>query len=104
MGDRDFLQSIGLYGFRLLNPANDPAKIKWSVVLYERGADSNKIRLQADNIDEPFDMNEGMKLDLGSTAKLRTLVTYLEIIGELHRRYAGLVARRFAGSGRRCAR
>jgi membrane peptidoglycan carboxypeptidase len=90
MDSRDFLSSIGLYGFRLLNPNNDPAKIKWSVVLYERGADSNKIRLQADNIDEPFDMNEGMKLDLGSTAKLRTLVTYLEIIAELHRRYAGL--------------
>jgi membrane peptidoglycan carboxypeptidase len=90
MGDPAFLQSIGLYGFRLLNPDNDPKKIKWSVVLYERGDDSNKIRIQADNVDEPFDMNEGMKLDLGSTAKLRTLVTYLEIISELHRRYAGL--------------
>lgn len=90
MDNKDFLQSIGLYGFRLLNPENDPAKIKWSVVLYERGPDSNKIRLQADNVDEPFDMNEGMKLDLGSTAKLRTLVSYLEIVSELHRRYAGL--------------
>src|SRR5262249_2995494 len=48
------------------------------------------LRIQADNIDQPFDMNDGMKLDLGSTAKLRTLVTYLEIISELHRRYAGL--------------
>ncbi len=90
MDDKDFVNSIGLYGFRLLKPENDLKKIKWSVVLYERGADSNKIRLQADNIDGPFDMNEGMKLDLGSTAKLRTLVTYLEIIAELHRRYAGL--------------
>lgn len=90
MDDKNFLQSIGLYGFRLLDPENDPAKIKWSVVLYERGTDSNKIRIQADNVDEPFDMNEGMKLDLGSTAKLRTLVSYLEIISELHRRYAGL--------------
>lgn len=92
MGDHDFVQSIGLYGFRLLKPENDLNKIKWSVVLYERGTDSNKIRLQADNIDQPFDMNEGVKLDLGSTAKLRTLVTYLEIITELHRRYAGLQA------------
>ncbi|MDX2027594.1 MAG: transglycosylase domain-containing protein [Alphaproteobacteria bacterium] len=90
MGDPEFVQSLGLYGFRLLNPDNDPKKIKWSVVLYERTPDSNKIRIQADNVDEPFDMNEGMKLDLGSTAKLRTLVTYLEIISELHRRYAGL--------------
>ncbi|MDD3288902.1 MAG: transglycosylase domain-containing protein [Alphaproteobacteria bacterium] len=92
MGDREFIKSIGLYGFRLLNPDNDPAKIKWSVVLYERGEKGNRLRIQADNIDGPFDMNEGVKLDLGSTAKLRTLVTYLEIIGELHRRYAGLSA------------
>jgi membrane peptidoglycan carboxypeptidase len=90
MGSKDFLQANGLYGFHLLKPDNDPAKIKWSVVLYEQGKGSNKIRLQADTIDGPFDMNEGMKLDLGSTAKLRTLVTYLEIIAELHRRYAGL--------------
>ncbi len=90
MSDPEFLKSIGLYGFRLLDPENDPAKIKWSVVLFERTPDGNKMRIQADNVDEPFDMNEGMKLDLGSTAKLRTLVTYLEIITELHKRYAGL--------------
>ena len=92
MGEPSFLQTIGLYGFRLLNPENDPAKIKWSVVLYERGEDGNRLRVQADNIDGPLDMNEGVKLDLGSTAKLRTLITYLEIIGELYRRYAGLGA------------
>jgi len=90
MGDQSFLEANGLYGSHLLEPGNDPSKIKWSVVLYERGARSHKIRLQADNIEGPFDMNEGMKLDLGSTAKLRTLVTYMEIIAELHRRYAGL--------------
>jgi len=90
MGDPEFLKTIGLFGFRLLKPENDPAKIKWSVVLFERGDDGNRLRIQADNIDGPFDMNEGVKLDLGSTAKLRTLVTYLEIMGELYRRYAGL--------------
>jgi membrane peptidoglycan carboxypeptidase len=90
MGDPAFVQSLGLYGFRLLNPDNDPSKIKWSVVLFERGEDGNRLRVQADNVDGPFDMNEGVKLDLGSTAKLRTLVTYLEIVSELYRRYAGL--------------
>ena len=90
MDDPDFLKANGFYGFRLLQPDDDPANINWSVVLYERGADGNKVRIQADNIDEAFDMNEGMKLDLGSTAKLRTLVTYLEIISELYLRYAGL--------------
>ncbi len=90
MGERSFLEKIGLYGFRLLSPDNDPAPIKWSVLLYEKTPEGNKLRVQADNIDGPLDMNEGVKLDLGSTAKLRTLITYLEIIGELHQRYASL--------------
>lgn len=90
MDNQDFVKSIGLYGFRLLKPENDLSKIKWSVVLYEKTANGNRLRVQADNIDAPFDMNEGVKLDLGSTAKLRTLITYLEIVEELHRRYAGL--------------
>ena len=46
----------------------------------------NHLRVQADNLDQPFDINQGAKLDLGSTAKLRTLITYLEIVAELHRR------------------
>ncbi|HAX91160.1 MAG TPA: glycosyl transferase family 51, partial [Rhodospirillaceae bacterium] len=90
MGAPEHVKAIGLYGFRLLNEKNDPAKINWSVLIYERGEHGNKLRIQADNIDAPLDMNEGGKLDLGSTAKLRTLVTYLEIVGELYRRYAGL--------------
>lgn len=90
MGDPAHLLSIGLYGFRLLNQENDPSKIKWSFLLYEKGRNGNFLRVQADNIDGPLDMNEGVKLDLGSTAKLRTLITYLEIVGELYRRYAGL--------------
>jgi membrane peptidoglycan carboxypeptidase len=90
MNDKDFLHQNGFYGFHMLGENDDPSKIKWSVVLYERTPGYNEIRVQADNIDEPFDMNEGMKLDLGSTAKLRTLVTYLEIVGELYHRYAGL--------------
>ncbi len=90
MSDPEFVKSIGMYGFRLLNPDNDLKAIKWSVLLYEKGEDGNLLRVQADNSDAPLDMNEGVKLDLGSTAKLRTLITYLEIAGELYRRYAGL--------------
>ena len=36
------------------------------------GAGVNYLRVQADNLDQPFDINQGAKLDLGSTAKLRT--------------------------------
>ncbi|MFN0150076.1 MAG: transglycosylase domain-containing protein [bacterium] len=66
----------------------DPSKMIYSFTLYERGADANLLRIQSDNIDQPFDLNEGAKLELGSTAKLRTLVTYLEIMANLHARYA----------------
>ena len=45
--------------------------------------------MQSDNYDRPLNINEGTRLELGSTAKLRTLVTYLDIVEELHRQYAG---------------
>ncbi len=67
----------------------DPSKVVYSFSLYERGATENALLVQADNLDQPLDMNEGVKLDLGSTAKLRTLATYLEIVAELHARFAG---------------
>ncbi|MFI5315104.1 MAG: transglycosylase domain-containing protein [Myxococcota bacterium] len=78
----------GLYGHHMLD-SGDPAKIVYSFSLYERGAGANDLLVQADNLDQPFDVNEGVKLDLGSTAKLRTLATYLEIVSELHARFAG---------------
>ena len=42
------------------------------------------IRVQADNFSNPFDFNKSVKLELGSTAKLRTLTHYLEIMTELY--------------------
>src|SRR6185312_7829641 len=49
--------------------AADPAQVAYSVVLYERGADRNYVRVHADSLDQPFDINSGAKLILGSTAK-----------------------------------
>lgn len=89
LGDPDYDHSLGLFGRQLLGPAS-PARIAWSVVLYQRGADRNFVRIRADSLNEPFDINSGAKLQLGSTAKLRTLVTYLDIVDRLHRRLAGL--------------
>jgi membrane peptidoglycan carboxypeptidase len=88
--DPGFIQQSGLVGERLLGSGNDPTKVQWTIVVYERGDHGNEVRVQADNLDQPLDLNEGVKLDLGSTAKLRTLITYLEIIAELHERYATL--------------
>lgn len=79
--------AAGLKGPYMLE-RGDPAKLMYSFTLYERVGNANLLRLQTDNFDQPFDINSGAKLDLGSTAKLRTVVTYLEVIAQLHERYA----------------
>ena len=89
-------KAAGLYGFHLLNEGDDPGKLIFSFTLFERGEHANLLRVQADNHDQPFDINEGAKLDLGSTAKLRTLVTYLELLAQLHTRWSGLSAEELA--------
>ncbi|MGH8644174.1 MAG: glycosyl transferase family 51, partial [Gammaproteobacteria bacterium] len=86
--DTEQVTDAGLTGKGLLDEG-DPSRVTYSFILYERGAGANWVRVQADNFDQAFDINEGLKLDLGSTAKLRTLVTYLKIIARLHQRYAG---------------
>jgi len=85
-GVPEFARQEGLFGKHLLR--RDPAGVAYSVTLYERGPGANLVRVQADNLDRPLDLNEGGMFDLGSTAKLRTLATYLEIIAALHQRYA----------------
>ena len=76
----------GLTGKGLLGNG-DPSQVVYSFTLMERGENVNYLRVQTDNYDQPLDINEQAKLDLGSTAKLRTLVTYLDIVDQLHKRY-----------------
>lgn len=82
-------QEAGLTGKGMLGNG-DPANVVYSFTLLERGDKVNYLRLQTDNFDQPLDINDGAKLDLGSTAKLRTLVTYMDIIEQLHTRYSGM--------------
>lgn len=89
-------RAAGLYGERLLSENNDLSKLIYSFTLMERTRTANVVRVQADNFDQPFDINEGVKLDLGSSAKLRTLVSYLSIIAELHDHYAAMPAAELA--------
>ncbi|MBK3479631.1 penicillin-binding protein [Pseudomonas sp. MF6751] len=89
LADPAYAKEIGLLGERLLTPASTP-QVRYSFTLFERTADSARVRVQTDNTDQPFDINEGSKLELGSTAKLRVLTTYLQIIAELHERYGAL--------------
>ncbi|WP_414451036.1 transglycosylase domain-containing protein [Burkholderia sp. 22PA0099] len=85
---RDGAREAGLIGFQMLRPGDDPSKIAYSFTLYERQGGANLLRVQTDSVDQPFDVNRGARLNLGSTAKLRTVVTYLQIVSQLHRDYA----------------
>ncbi len=89
-------KAAGLYGFHLLSQGDDTSKIVFSFTLFERVEGANLLRIQTDNLDQPFDLNEGARLDLGSTAKLRTLISYLEQIAGLHGRWSGLDAQQLA--------
>ena len=89
--DPEVAKAAGLTGKGMLGNG-DPANVVYSFMLLERGKDVNYLRLQTDNFDQPLDINDGAKLDLGSTAKLRTLVTYMDIIDQLHQRYSGMAA------------
>jgi len=79
-----------LYGHNMLSAGDNPGRLSYSFTLFERGADANLLRVQTDNLDQPFDINNGARLNLGSTAKLRTLITYLEIITQLHKSYSAM--------------
>jgi len=90
------VEAAGLYGEKLLRPDNDLTKVLYSFTLYELTDDGAQLRVQADSLNQPFDINQGAKLDMGSSAKLRTLITYLEVIAELHASYARLDAKELA--------
>ncbi|WP_081948826.1 transglycosylase domain-containing protein [Litchfieldella xinjiangensis] len=87
LADPAFAKEIGLLGDRLLSPEKTQ-DVRYSFTLFERRPDGLHVRVQTDNTQQPFDINEGSKLELGSTAKLRVLATYLEVMAELHARYA----------------
>ncbi|MHC8337754.1 transglycosylase domain-containing protein [Pseudomonas sp. HLT2-19-2] len=87
LADPVFATQIGLMGERLLTPTST-TQVRYSFTLFELTPDGSRVRVQTDSTDQPFDINEGSKLELGSTAKMRVLTTYLQIIAELHEKYA----------------
>ena len=82
----------GLLGERLLRPAQ-LNQVRYSFTLFENTEQGARVRVQTDNTEQPFDLNEGSKLELGSTAKLRVLTTYLQMVAELYQRFSGLERR-----------
>lgn len=88
LADPAVAAKLGLIGEHLLTPTST-RQVSYSFTLFERDPDGARVRVQTDSTDQPFDINEGSKLELGSTAKMRVLTSYLEIMTELHQRYAG---------------
>jgi membrane peptidoglycan carboxypeptidase len=85
--DPAFVREQGLASFGLIR--GDPAHVTYAVALYERTPEGNVVRVQVDNLDAPFNMIEGGKLELGSTAKLRVLISYLEIVQQVYLEHTG---------------
>jgi membrane peptidoglycan carboxypeptidase len=84
------LESVDSHAIRedRMLASGDPSKVIYGLVLYERTAAGNALRVQTDTLDTPFDVNTGPKMELGSTAKLRTLAHYLELVALLHGEFA----------------
>jgi membrane peptidoglycan carboxypeptidase len=90
--DPSFVEAQGLRGDKYLFMRGDPSQVTYSFTLFERTPEGNVLRVQADTLNQPFDLNEGMKLELGSTAKMRTLAHYLELVATVFHQYQGMDA------------
>jgi len=80
--DPKFLKEKGFISPYLLN-TGDPGKVIYSIALFESRPGGNFLRVQSDTLNRPLNISTGVKLELGSTAKLRTLATYLMAIDHL---------------------
>jgi len=89
LANPEYAAKLGLLGEHLLTPTSTQA-VRYSFTLFERDIDGSRVRVQTDSTDQPFDINEGSKLELGSTAKMRVLTTYLQIISEIHDKYGAM--------------
>lgn len=83
------VEKAGLIAPYLLE-RGDPTGVVYSFSLYEATTEGNLLRVQTNTYDGPFNIDDQTKLDLGSSAKLRTLVHYLEMIAELYQVYSGM--------------
>ncbi len=79
----DYATAAGVVGHQML-PPDALNSVIYSFTLYEAGEGANLLRIQSDNYDRPLNINQGTQLELGSTAKLRTLASYLDVMSQLH--------------------
>src|SRR5262249_10275464 len=78
-----FVAANGLKGPRML-ARGDPRGVTYSFLLIESRPEGNLVRVRTDTRDAPLDVNDGTELDVGSTAKFRTLAHYLDVMARLH--------------------
>jgi membrane peptidoglycan carboxypeptidase len=83
LGSANFVAANALREPHVLE-RGDPSGVTYSFLLLESRPEGNFVRVHTDTLDAPFDVNDGMKLELGSTAKLRTLAHYLDLVAQLH--------------------
>ena len=83
--DPSFLAQNGFYGKHLLGDG-DPRQVAYTFSLYRSSAAGNRLLVHTDNLDRPLDLNDMAKLELGSTAKLRTIANYLMVMAQLYDR------------------
>jgi len=95
--DPQFVESAGLREERLL-AKGDPSRLIYGMMLYEKTPAGNLLRVDTDSLNAPFNINTGMKMQLGSTAKLRTLANYLDIVASLYTQFSGLDSRTLSDS------
>jgi membrane peptidoglycan carboxypeptidase len=89
-------RSAGIFGKKMLSGSADLSPVTYSLMLFERSNIGNLLRVQTDNYDQAMDINEGIRIDLGSTSKLRTMVHYLELITDVYKRDKNLSAQQLA--------
>ncbi|NOS74462.1 MAG: carboxypeptidase [Methyloglobulus sp.] len=89
LSEPDNARAAGVLGFHMLDGNIDLAPIIYSLMLFEKSPVGNLLRVQTDSLDQPLDINEGIRLDLGSTSKMRTMVHYLELITQIYQHYQG---------------
>jgi membrane peptidoglycan carboxypeptidase len=89
LSDPEEARAAGAFGERRLNENVDLSRVVYSLMLFEKTPKGNFLRVQTDNLDQPLDINEGIRLDLGSTSKLRTMVHYLQLVSEVYQQYQG---------------
>ncbi len=89
LSQADEARAAGIMGFRMLNESIDLKPIVYSLMLFEKSKAGNLLRIQTDNYDQPLDINEGIRIDLGSTSKFRTMVHYLELVNQVYQQHKG---------------